>query len=104
MNDDAPDLGFCCNCPARATAIVMLHRRAPVPGTGWGCVVCDLPSDGALAVLCDACGDAFEKSDEPLRQVCVGYPKDNRRLPYGDLAPGAFDHDAAKHLDDPPNV
>jgi hypothetical protein len=98
---DAPDLGICCDCQAApAVAIAMLARRAPVAGTGWGCVVCDLPSDGAVAVFCKACGDARETDDKPLRFVCIGYPNENRRLPYDELAPGDFNHDAAKHAAD----
>ena len=53
---DTPDLGPCCCCGGteRVRDIVMLSRKAPVPGTGWGCVVCGLPNDGASYVCCDA--------------------------------------------------
>src|SRR5262249_19623136 len=103
MNDtqDRPDLGLCCNCQAQpALAVAWLRRRAPVAGPGWGCVVCDLPLDGAVAVLCDACADALEMCEQPPRFVCVGAPSENRRLPYTDLPAGAFDHDASKHTDE----
>lgn len=86
---DAPDLGPCCNCGTTVgvTNMVMLHRRAPVPGTGWGCMICRLPADGAVAVLCDGC------LGQEVKAVCLGYPKEGRRTPVKSLAPEAFDHD-----------
>jgi hypothetical protein len=93
---DAPDLGPCCRCRATAGVvnILMLDRRAPVPGTGWGCVVCGLPSDGAIAVLCNAC-----LGRRPV-EVCHGYPAEGLRIGFEDLEPGAFEHDLTKHADD----
>jgi len=91
-----PELGPCCGCGTTEGVrnMCMVSRRAPVPGTGWGCVVCDLPGDGAIAVFCDAC------VEKPVTHVCVGYPKDGKRRPIEELAPGVFDHDAAKHAAD----
>ena len=106
MEDEGerPDLGTCCNCTAfPATAIMMLNRRAPVPGTGWGCVVCDLPCDGAVAAVCDDCADALAVAEAPPRFVCVGYPSAGKRTGYFeiDAKPDAiFEHDPAKHMDD----
>jgi hypothetical protein len=56
--EQVPDLGPCCGCEVTtlgACNIVMLDKKAPVAGAGWGCLVCELPHDGAVAVLCDAC-------------------------------------------------
>lgn len=94
-SDEAgPNLGLCCNCKAsRAIIPIVITRRAPVPGKGWGCVVCGLPPDGAVAVLCQACGCA----DPHPRFVCVGYPKEGVRVPIEQLPPGEFDHDMSKH-------
>jgi hypothetical protein len=67
MNGDMPDLGPCCMCGIpEPQAIVMLSRRAAVPGHGWGCVVCGLPPDGAVAVLCDPCFEQYHR-DASLR-------------------------------------
>jgi hypothetical protein len=75
---------------------MMLQRRAPVPGTGWSCVICKLPPDGAIAVMCDACvGKA------PVR-VCRGFPNRRERVAYEDLAPDVFEHDPMRHMDDYP--
>lgn len=86
----------CCCCghektPARNVGC--LPRRAPVPGTGWGCVVCGLPSDGAIYLACDRC--ALEER-EP-RYVCKGYPSSGQRVPIGELGPEPFLHDMAQH-------
>ena len=91
---DAVRLGSCCTCGTAEGVrnIVTLHRPAPMPGTGWGCVVCNLPNDGAVAVLCDAC------LDRPIRSVCVGYADQDQRLAINELAPGAFEHNERAHL------
>ncbi len=92
---DHPELGPCCACGGhkRVRNIVMLDQRAPVPGTGWGCVTCGLPADGALAVVCDACA----RDRAPLAAVCRGMPADGKRCPIEDLADVRFGHDMAKH-------
>jgi hypothetical protein len=72
---------------------VMLDQRAPKPGFGWGCVVCDLPPDGAVAVLCDAC------IGQPIQFVCYGYPVENARVALEDLPFVEFKHDPVKHVE-----
>jgi len=96
LDDSTTDLGSCCGCGTREGVrnVMMLNMRAPVPGTGWGCVVCDLPSDGAVAVLCDAC------LDRPVKNVCVGFAKDDKRVSVETLSSAPFDHDPKKHADD----
>ncbi|MFO0887560.1 MAG: hypothetical protein U0790_00275 [Isosphaeraceae bacterium] len=89
-----PDLGPCCACGAAgARNVALLPRRAPRPGTGWGCIPCGLRSDGAVAVLCDECA---ESGREPT-EVADGYLAGRRRVPVSSLAPGAFDHDPDRH-------
>jgi hypothetical protein len=79
MNGDLPDLGPCCMCGApRPYAIVMLKRRAAVRGHGWGCVVCGLPADGAVAVLCDPCFERYHRDPAALTLACAGYPSRGR--------------------------
>ncbi len=96
-DDDEPNLGPCCNCERTdgVRNIVLINRRAPISGHGWGCVICGLPCDGAVAVLCDDC---LDKADPP-RFVCSGYLAKEGRVPYGDLSPEEFDHDRTKHED-----
>jgi hypothetical protein len=95
IDDDWPDLGLCCTCgTAKATTIVMLNRRGPEPSVGWGCVVCDLPRDGAVAVVCKQC------VGKPLASVCAGYPEENRRVPIDQISSEPFDHDPSKHIED----
>lgn len=101
MTDDKT-LGSCCICETRAGVVnvIMLDQRGTVPGRGWGCVVCDLPSDGAVAVLCDDCRDAWFADKAELRFVCRGYASSGERDPIEALPPGEFKHDEAKHTED----
>ncbi len=89
-------LGSCCACgqvkPGMRT-IVMLDRRAPVSGFGWGCAVCGLAPDGAVAVVCDGCYDA----QAPLRAVCARGPGEDLRVLLADLPDTRFQHDLTKH-------
>lgn len=97
-SDEEPSLGACCVCEKEDEEIrniVMLDRRAPVPGTGWGCLVCNLPSDGAVAVVCDAC---IEKNDhDALRFAVRGYPAYRMRIPIEELGEEEFTHDLEAH-------
>lgn len=93
-DDDSSSVGPCCACGGTlgVRTVVMLNKKAPVAGTGWGCFVCDLSSDGAVAVLCETC---FEAELEPI-EACVGYPSAGKRIGIGELT-GEHKHDAAKH-------
>lgn len=58
MNGSTINFGACCFCGSEKLAtcrLMCLDKKAPVPGTGWGCVLCRLPADGAFAVVCDEC-------------------------------------------------
>jgi hypothetical protein len=94
-------LGRCCICETYAdvTVISMLYQRAPVAGTGWGCVVCGLKSDGAIAVFCPGCFDFIEAGGFPVF-VCVGPPSADKRMRYADLQTARFEHDLAAHRRD----
>jgi len=96
-----PTLGRCCVCEKGGPLvrnILSLHQVAPVRGTGWGCVVCGLPSDGAVCVVCDPCLEALKASGEiKPKFVCVGYPYQNGRQLLETLKTPAFDHDLSKH-------
>jgi len=97
-----PTLGKCCVCEKEDETvrnIMMMHRRAPGPGGhGWGCCVCGLPPDGAIAVLCDDC---LEQKFDP-RFVCEGYAYQNKRVPIENCPKGDFDHDLCKHTEHEP--
>ena len=96
--EDKPDLGTCCICETPgATVLGMLPRRAPMAGRGWGCAVCGLPSDGALAVLCEPCAAVYEAGEATLNFACAGYPATDGRVSIDDLPPGEFKHDLTKH-------
>jgi len=63
-----------------------------VPGSGWGCVVCGLPADGAIAVLCDGC------LDHTPRFAVHGYADGGGRILIDELRE-AFDHDLSRHAE-----
>jgi len=108
IDDDDDDdgegarLGPCCVCESTIAVhtFIMLPKKTPTPGRGWGCVVCGLPSDGAIAVICDACARAFESvSAPPLHFACRGYPGVDGRVPIDTLA-GVHEHDLSQHVED----
>lgn len=88
---DGEDYGPCCACSLVRRGVVRnvvtLNKPAPIPGTGWGCVICGLPMDGALAVLCDGC---IRSNAAPMFAV-YGYLQDGRRIRIMDLS-GEWDH------------
>lgn len=87
-------VGPCCACGGRAPVrnVLMLPFKAPIPGRGWGCVVCGLAMDGAIAVVCDPCAE----EDREVLYACDGYATDDGRIPIGDLTE-PHRHDEAKH-------
>lgn len=99
LSEELLDLGSCCTCGNKGPAVrnvIMLPKLAPERGKGWGCVICDLPSDGASAVLCDACMEAYHAGRVKLKYAISGYPQDDVRVPI-EMLKGKFDHDVAMH-------
>lgn len=91
----AGDLGLCCACgQSPATTIVLLPRRAPVAGSGWGCSICGLGNDGALAVLCQACLEA----GAPPTHVVDGYLSGCGRIAVADFPDTLFMHLETPHV------
>lgn len=99
MTDLDPKLGACCICGSHddVTNIIMLNRRGIIPGRGWGCLACGLPSDGAVAVLCDRCLPHWQADHDVLTHCCRGWPGSDGRVPIAELPDGDFDHDMSKH-------
>jgi hypothetical protein len=106
---EAPSLGSCCICGVVGPAVVnilTLDRKSPVGGRGWGCLLrgCDLPADGAVAVVCTPCietvGADGQDIERTLVEACRGWPGQDGRVPIGELV-GEHRHDEAAHrLDD----
>lgn len=97
------NLGPCCICDQEGPEvrnILMLPFRGPIPGRGWGCLQCGLPPDGASAVLCDDCLEAYNKGDLKLNFICSGYPEEDGRIPLEGYEKIAFGHDENLHEDD----
>ena len=102
---ETESLGSCCNCACEDETvrnIILLEWRSPEPGDGcWGCFVCDLPMAGAIAVLCENCMAQSATSDSPPQRACLGYPAENRRIPFSKLTE-RFQHDESKHPESEP--
>lgn len=75
-----PGFGPCRTCQKTpATMLLLLAKEAPIPGTGWGCLDCDLPANGALAAVCDDC------INQPIRWACLGSPNAGNRIAVAEL-------------------
>lgn len=95
----AESLGPCCVCGGTAAVrtIICLGRKSPIPGRGWGCVVCGIASDGACAVVCDFCVELHgDQVPEKLVTACRGWPGVDGRVPIGELT-GTHEHDMSRH-------
>ena len=92
--DPDEDYGPCCACfgAKNVCNIMFLDLQAPVAGTGWGCVVCHLPNNGAVAVICDDCLEF--KAD--IQFIVNGYLLDKKRVKIEEVT-GPFGHDMSYH-------
>jgi hypothetical protein len=89
--------GNCCICNIHNNTvrnIVLLERKNTInPGKGWGCVICDLPEDGAVAILCDPCAKKLMNhaksvgydDDSLIKYACAEYPVEPERIPLSQL-------------------
>jgi hypothetical protein len=97
---DPIDFGPCCVCgkeDATVRNIMMLNKRTPA-GYGWGCLQCDLPMEGAIAVICDEC----LVPDVVIKEYVFGQVSDKKRALVSTLSDEVFDHDMTKHPEGPP--
>lgn len=96
-DEDHPKSGPCCMCERLVGVhnLIMLSRRGAVPGTGWGCIACKLPLDGAYAVLCDDCLPLWQADHSLLKFAVKGFPASGERVTIAELPEGNFDHDPA---------
>lgn len=104
MPDDSLDLGPCCACRGTElvhTIVILPHKNA-LPTRGWGCFVCDLPCDGASAVLCESCAAGYRAGTVPLIEACRGWAGEDGREPIA-IARGrpAHEHDLTRHPEVP---
>jgi hypothetical protein len=74
----------------------MLPRCAPVPGTGWGCLVCGLAADGAVYVACDRC----VQTNARAREVVHGFASAKARVAIESLSAEPFEHRPDFHHSD----
>jgi len=97
---DLHDFGTCCVCEVESTDVnnfVMLPYKAPVPGTGWGCFVCDMDSDGAMSVMCTECLMKLNHFEVEIKFVIDGFPKNKKRKPLENYLKIPFMHNPELH-------
>lgn len=93
-------VGTCCACRRADVGlrnVVCMTFRAPESafGKGWGCVVCAIPGNGALAVICDNCMGR----EAPIVDVCAGYLAEPARAEAEPLRAIPWSHIRAFHPD-----
>lgn len=96
-DDDRTNFGNCCACrqpipPTSQKNYILIGKKAPVPGTGWGCAQCGLAADGAAIVICDDC----LKEERVIQDAIYGYAAEGMRIPIH-LLTGKHEHDMSKH-------
>ena len=99
FQNEEVNLGPCCVCEKKGPDvrnIMMLPGKSPTPGRGWGCAQCGLASDGASAVLCDDCMEAYGIGKAALKYACKGYPATDGRVPFGEIV-GEHNHNIELH-------
>lgn len=99
--DENTDLGACCGCETTEGVrnIMCLEKKAVIAGHGWECFQCGLPSDGAVAVLCDECLEKYQANENFLKIACRGYPAIDGRIEIEKLT-GGHGHDMSKHSEE----
>jgi hypothetical protein len=91
------NFGPCCACEkdeGEIKNIVMLNQKGPMSGKGWGCLVCGLPPEGAVASLCDECMEL----GRPIKYAIADF-ETKARVPIESLG-AEHDHDWSKHPED----
>ncbi len=90
----------CCSCfevRSDVKNIACLPEKAPEPGTGWGCYVCGLPPDGALALVCDKCTKSADPNEGPEIEYVYSGKIGGSELTARKWLNGRQEHDAEKH-------
>lgn len=90
----------CCACGKQTTDrnILLANKKAPIPNTGWGCHICGLPADGAIATLCNDCFEKIlkDKNISIIKYVYKGFPENGELFSIEKLTED-FIHDETKH-------
>ena len=88
---------LCCSCAELKKTVrnfLCVPALGPSPGKGWGCVVCDIPANGAVAILCDDC---IAQGDPPIQFIIEGSAFEGKLIPWLPDQAIPFDHDLSKH-------
>ena len=99
MDIEAGMIGECCACRRRDVRrhIVLLNCLAPVSGTGWGCLVCNMPNDGGLGLVCSRCVAKGRNKAMHMMLIVSGYVMDDHLIDAAPWREKPFDHDLEVH-------
>lgn len=87
----------CCACEkqdASVCNVVCMPFKGPIGFAGWGCFVCDLEPNGAVAILCNDCINA---GAEPRFIAGGKFASDGVLVPLEGFERKPFDHNWSKH-------
>jgi len=92
------DLGNCCAClgTQNVNNIMCMPFEGPPGFQGWGCMICGIPTRGAIAVLCDTC---VELGAVPRYIVGGRFVSSTMRVTLDGFERKAFDHIEARHAE-----
>ena len=92
--------GSCCVCekPDTELNVFQMDYKNPVPSeSAWGCFTCNLPMEGAVAVVCDECVEAFP-DEEIWDKILFLMDGATRRIPVPDVKDRiSHEHDLSEH-------
>ena len=92
------EYGCCCICESTQNVNNLIQLDYKVESeSGWGCVRCGLPAEGAIAIVCDACIDKHGKSEdlEDKIKLLMNGIKRIPAPPVSDRVP--HEHDLSRH-------
>ena len=94
MKNNIPFHCCACNKHKRSRNLWMLDFKGTQPGKGWGCVQCGLPSDGAIATICDDCA---KNPNVEARFIYDGFVNDGQLIPIDSIEKIPHAHNLALH-------
>ena len=92
------EYGTCCVCEKKIEGVanlIALDYKTNAT-SGWGCLKCGLPMEGAVAVICDGCFDKVdENGEDKIKFIMNGIEERIPVPPVHDRIP--HEHDLSLH-------
>ena len=91
------DYGPCCICESETDVLNIIQLDYKVKSeSGWGCIVCGVPAEGAVAIVCDPCFEKYSDTiEDEIRFLMDGR---ERRIPVPPIEGRIpHEHDLSRH-------